>query len=240
MTLLKAEGRVRVREIAKRLSVTEETARRDLRHLERNGQLRRMHGGAVLPRSQQDQPLLDRSRVNIAQKSRIAMIAEHMVKDGMAIFLDTGTTTLALARRLAGRRVSVTTNSLDIALTLRHENTEVKLTPGTLRLNDNALTGFSTIQYVQQHLYDIAFIGIAGCNIKHGWTDYAESEVVLRRTLREQARQSILLVDSSKYGRQAYIKTFALDEIKHIITDTKPTGDLLETLNEHDVRLTTD
>lgn len=236
---LKEEGRILVRSLADQLDVNDETIRRDLRLLEKAGQLRRVHGGAVLPRSQQDEPLMDRGRINMPQKTLIAMLADQQVQDGMSIFLDTGTTTLALARRLVGRRITVTTNSIDVALTLRHDDTEVRMPPGSLRLNDNALMGHATLDYVRRYIYDIAFMGVAACNATYGWTDYAEAETALRRTLRMQARRSILLVDSSKFGRQAYIKTFALDEIQHVIADKAPNGNLLEAFHANGVQLVT-
>lgn len=221
---LKAEGRISAMETAKALQVSDETIRRDLKELEGKGLLRRIHGGAVLPRLDQEQPLSEREKLYPRAKARIAEIAERLLHDGASVFLDTGTTTLALARRLTAiRNLTVTTNSLDIAMLLgRQPGRRVQVTPGTFRPNDNALIGYEAVEYVRRFFYDFALMGIAACDLEQGWMDYAEDESLLRRTLLKQSHRQIILVDHSKFGRRAYARTFGLDELKHVVTDRDP------------------
>lgn len=239
---LRDEGRVSVSELAAGMQVVEETIRRDLRLLESRGQLRRIHGGAMALRQgqNQDEPLSERDKVNVRKKAKVALLAERLIGDGMAIFLDTGTTTLALARRLAGRRLRVTTNSLDIAVALRDKEVQVSVAPGLLRSNDNALIGFDTLQYARERAYDMCFMGIGACHHEQGWMDYNESESALRRVLAGQSRQAVLLADSSKFGRTAYVRTFGLGEVKCVVSDRLPAKELLEQFNDQGVRLLTD
>jgi len=240
LEMLKAEGRVAVMELAGKLQVSDETIRRDLKELEAQGLARRIHGGAITPRQDQEEPLLEREKFNMREKARIAQLASRMVGDGMSVFLDTGTTTLALARRLTARQLRVTTNSLDIALALRDKDVRVEVTPGTLRSNDNALIGIDTLDYTRQRYYDVAFMGIAACTLAQGWMDYAQDESALRRVLFAQARQSVLLADHSKFGRQAYMRTFALDEVKCVVSDRAPPQPLREAFDAGGVHLVVD
>ena len=234
---LNREGRVTVTELMQELQVSDETVRRDLKELESLGLVRRIHGGAITPKSDQEEPLLARERFNIREKARIGQLASRMVSDGMSLFLDTGTTTLALARRLTARNLRVTTNSLDIALALRDKGAVVEVTPGTLRTNDNALVGIETLDYTKRRYYDIAFMGIGACTLAHGWTDYAPEESALRRILLGQAKQPVLLVDHSKFGRQAYVRTFLLSEVDCVICDKRPPRALQEVFDAGNVRV---
>jgi DeoR family glycerol-3-phosphate regulon repressor len=235
---LNLEGRIEVAEIAKVLSVSGETIRRDLKLLEDRGLLRRIHGGAVPPRLDQERPLVERGKLNMREKARVATLAERLVRDGMSIFLDTGTTTLAFARRLHGRTLTVTTNSIDIALLLRASgNIKINVAPGRLRRNDNALIGYETVDYASRYFFDIAFMGIAACDQTHGWMDYEEDEAVLRRTLLGQSRQSVLLADSRKFGHLARVHNFGLGEVKWVVTDRPPPEPFQKAFAEHEVNV---
>src|SRR5476651_2769318 len=113
MLLLTQHQRVKASDLAQALFVSEETIRRDFKYLEEAGKLRRIHGGAILPRLNEEQPLQVRSRIKTQAKIALAACAAQMVQEGMAVFLDTGTTTLALAQRLtAFSSLRVVTNSL--------------------------------------------------------------------------------------------------------------------------------
>lgn len=239
MARVTAAGRVGVADVAAFLEVSEETIRRDLKALEERGLLRRIHGGAVLPRLDQERPLIERSKTNAREKARVAVIAESLIRDGMSIFLDTGTTTLALARRLGGRNLTVTTNSIDIALLLGGGPARINLASGTLRPKDNALVGYETVAYARRYFFDLAFMGIAACDLSLGWMDYEEHESVLRRTLTGQTRRSVLLVDSRKFGRQANVQTFALSDRMTIVTDQDPPQPFTNVFAANDVDLVT-
>ncbi|MGI4856445.1 MAG: DeoR/GlpR family DNA-binding transcription regulator [Janthinobacterium lividum] len=234
---LRDNGRVSVALTAAALNVSEETIRRDLKELEQRGQLRRIYGGAVPPRLDQDRPVVERSKVNVRGKAKIAELAERFVEDGMSIFLDSSTTAAAFARRLVGRNLTITTNCLDIALLLGPTVTRVNLTPGMLRTKDNALVGYDTLAYVRRFFYDAAFMGIAACDLQHGWMDYEAHESHMRGVLRAQARRSVLLVDIDKFGRQAYLNTFALDAPLTVVCDRPPPAAFVETFERHGVTL---
>jgi DeoR family glycerol-3-phosphate regulon repressor len=224
MARLEAEHRVSVADLAGVFGVSEETIRRDLRELEQNGRCARIYGGAILRQSGQDRPIIQRARMNQREKQSIAEIAARLVSPGMSMFLDTGTTTSALAQRLASMRgLKVFTNSLDIATLLgKSGEHEVFVTGGTVRANDNALIGYAADEAARRHAFDIAFMGIAAIDAEHGLMDFAQDEAGLRRTLVRQARRNIILADHSKFGRRALIRTVELEAIQVLITDRAP------------------
>lgn len=235
LTRLRGAGRVGVAEVAALLRVSDETIRRDLKQLEERGLLRRIHGGAVPQRLDQDRPVTERGRINAREKTRVAVLAERLLQDGMSVFIDTGTTTLALARQIKGRQLAVTTNSIDVGLILADGPSSVALTPGTIRPKDHALVGYETVAYAQRYFFDIAFMGISACDIDHGWMDYEEHESVLRRALTRQARRSVVLADSGKFGRQANLRTFPLDAPLTLVTDRPPPKAFLDVFARHDI-----
>jgi len=219
--LISQQHRVKSMDLALSFGVSEETIRRDFKFLEGQGKLRRVHGGAILPRLNEEQPLQVRSRIKTQAKIALAACAAQMVQEGMAVFLDTGTTTLALAQRLtAFSSLRVVTNSLDIAQLLTHQSeNHVVVTPGDVRRNDNALIGPHTVEFARQFHYDIAFMGIGGIDLELGLMDYEESEALLRRTLVRHCVRSVILADDGKFGHRAFVNTLAFDAITTLATN---------------------
>ncbi|MDR5799850.1 MULTISPECIES: DeoR/GlpR family DNA-binding transcription regulator [unclassified Caballeronia] len=237
LTRLRDEGRVSVTPLAKILDVAEETIRRDLKELEQSGLLRRIYGGAVLPRLDVERPVTERGKVNVKGKARVAELAEPLIEDGMSVFIDSGTTTIAFARRLIGRNVTVTTNSINIALLLGTSVSRVNLTPGMLRGKDNALVGYETLAYARRFFYDAAFMGIAACDLNHGWMDYEEHESNLRGVLKSQTRHSVILADIDKFGREAYLNTFPISQPVTVVCDRAPPKPFMDKFAEHDITI---
>lgn len=221
LVALERDGRVGVAELAASLQVSHETIRRDLTALEAAGRLRRVHGGAVLFRPDQEQPIVVRSRIKSREKAELAAVARELVRDESSIFIDTGSTPLAFARTLLdARSLTVMTNSLDIALMLAQApGLKVKTTPGWVRANDNALIGGDTVAFVRRFVFDAVFMGIAACDPDYGWMDYADEESELRRVLIEQTRTPVLLADDGKFGRHASIRTFDLGTPLIVVTN---------------------
>jgi DeoR family glycerol-3-phosphate regulon repressor len=225
MEQIAAHGRIKVAECAARLHVSRETIRRDLRQLELQGLLRCIYGGAVLQRSNAsaDRPLTERVRLNPNEKAQVARLAMGRIGDARSIFLDASTTVLALARHLLGRMgLTVTTNSLEIAVLLAGGVGQVIVTGGTVRPIDNALVGHAAIASVRDQVFDLSLMGAASVDLQHGFMDFGCEESTLRQTLLEHSRRCILLVDSSKFGRAARLRTFALDTVKLLVTDRAP------------------
>lgn len=218
------QGRVRIAELAADLSVSNETIRRDLCDLQAEGALRRVHGGAIPPPQDTDTPISERMRQNARGKDYIAQQARMLIKDGTSIFLDTGTTTLALARRLGGLHgVRLWTNSLLVArAACTHPGIRVQMTPGLLRPVEQDLVGHDTIAYIRQFRFDIAFMGVASIDAGAGFLDIEEDEAHIRQALLDLAEQCIVLADSTKFGRRGNVLSAPFSRVNQLITDRPP------------------
>lgn len=240
---LQASGRVRVRVLAPNFGVSEETIRRDLSELEGQGLLRRVHGGAVRHEVDREQPILERSRVKAREKIHIGQIAADMVKDGMSVFMDTGSTPVAVAQALAKRsfaNVTVTTNSLDIGKILAHTaGLRVRMTPGMLRENDNAIVGHETCDYVRRFAFDLSIVGIAACDLEFGWMDYSQDESDLRRIVAANAQPVVIVCDDSKFNRRASIITYPLDHALTVVTNKPPPPEFLQRFDRAGIAIKT-
>lgn len=217
---LEKNQRVSVNELSTHLQVSPESIRRDLKELELRGYARRVYGGAVVDQRESDQPFIDRVRVNAREKQRIGKAAAALVEDGMTIFIDTGTTTLACLTHLEQRTgVTIVTNSVVVAAHFfRVPQADVHLVGGKLRPEYQATYGPETMAALKRHRFDLAVIAISAVHIERGFMDFGEDEAVLRRIAREQARRSVVVTDSTKFGRSGSIHTFGLHQVDAVIT----------------------
>ncbi|MBP1860433.1 DeoR/GlpR family DNA-binding transcription regulator [Rhizobium herbae] len=236
---LAKHGRVTVKELAMEFSVSPETVRRDLKQLEMEGHLRCIYGGGVTPRRDADQPISQRMRVNAREKAKIASLAAKHLRDHTKIFLDSGTTMLALSRYLVDRPlINVYTNSLDIIQTLSAvESSNVVAVGGILRPSYRAFLGTDTLNVIREHLFDIAFVSAVTVDVNLGFMDLGEDEALVRRALRRHAKQVVMLADSSKFGRQGNFCTYNFRDVDLLITDAPPRADFLEKLEEAQVKV---
>ena len=221
---LSSEQRVAVSAMADNLDVSMETIRRDLKQLEDRGLLRRIHGGAIPVMPHSDRPFQKRSRLAFREKAAIAARVIPLLQPGMSVFLDTGTTTLAVAREFGqAPPMTIFTNSIDIALVVsRQKLHEVRLTGGTMRADDNALIGYDAIASVRNYHFDLALMGIVGVHLEAGFMDYGDHEAELRRTAGRQSSRTVILADHTKFGRLGRIRTFDFGAIDIVISDKAP------------------
>lgn len=235
---LQRHNRVSVNALADGLMVSTETIRRDLKELEARGEARRIYGGAVVDRKT-EQPFAERRRVQAREKARIGAAAAGLVTDGMRIFVDTGTTTLAFVNQIVDRTdLHVHTNSIDVADALAH-NPQAKVTVagGTLVPMFKALFGPDTLRSIERDSYDLAIMSIGTVHADQGFMDRGEDEAELRRVARRRARRSVMLADSSKFGRLGRIATFALTDVDVLVTDAPPKGAFVDRFQGSKVRI---
>jgi DeoR family glycerol-3-phosphate regulon repressor len=239
LTELNRSGRVSVQELADHFQVSRETIRRDLKHLELAGHLRCVYGGGVKPQPGGDEPIAQRMRVNAREKARIAVEAAKLLRDDIKIFLDAGTTTLALARHLKDwPRITVYTNSLDIVeLLCGYGLPNVVAVGGHLSPSYRAFMGTDPQHLVSQHLFDIAFVGIVAVDYELGFMDLGQDEAILRRLLRRHSKQCVMLADGSKFGRQGSICTYELRDVDILVTDAPIRADFARKLDQAQVEV---
>lgn len=222
------DGALVVAPTAEALGVSEETVRRDLKELERQGRLERHHGGArVLDESRSDD--YDRRlRSNPTGKRALAQAVAMLVAPGSSVMIDTGTTTLAIALALRARTpLIVVTNSVDVARTLAFDpRNEVFMAGGRLSVEDGASLGPTAIEYVGRFSVDWAIVSAAALDAADGARADRVSEADFTRAVLARARRRMLAIDATKFGRAALMELGPLSAFDVLVTDRAPEGDL--------------
>ena len=220
-------GFVVVAEIAREIGVSDMTVRRDLEALARDGLVQRTHGGAVLAAPATVIPTepsyAARRELNPEAKQRIAAAAAAMVSAGEAIGLDTGSTVACLAAELAGREgIEIVTNSLQTILAMPQlVLPDVFLLGGRLRPREGSLCGSITRQQLASHWMDRVFIGVAGID-EHGLYDYSPEDAEVKLVYMQRAKATVVLCDSSKFGRRSFVRFCGFEAVGTIVTDRPP------------------
>jgi DeoR family transcriptional regulator of aga operon len=224
-TILKAlteNASVHVSELAKQLNVSAVTIRSDLSALEAQGLAIRSHGSAMLARMPPtEHTVSQKDALNHEQKERIGALAASLVKPGENIIIDSGTTTLSLARHLRdAQNVTVMTNGLNIAWELANApGVDLILTGGLLRKQSLSIQGLQAEACLHAYSFDKLFLGVDGFDLQFGLTTHHEAEASLNHKMVERARKVIVLADSSKFGVISLHRIVQLDRIHTIVTD---------------------
>lgn len=222
LALVRHEGQVRVEDLARRLSTTPQTIRKDLRVLESAGLITRFHGGAQLRAGREYLAYSTRARVATAAKQAIGSAALAALQPGMTVFLNAGTTTEALARALSPQiRLTVITDSAHIANILRvNESISVIVAGGAVRASDGAVVGAAAVAFLEQFRTDIAIIGAAAIGADGMMMDYDLDEVMVARTMMRNASDTLLLADGTKFNGKAPVTFGHVRDLSRAITDT--------------------
>jgi DeoR family transcriptional regulator, fructose operon transcriptional repressor len=220
--LAREAGRVDASELAHRFAVTTETVRRDLIILEREGVLRRVHGGAM-PIDRLTVPnLIERRDIMTPAKLAIGRTAAKHLPESGAILIDAGTTTACLAEAMPmDRKLSVVTNGLPIASMLtRFPALTVFVLGGRVRMDSQATVEDWALSELALLDVDVAFMATSGLSVTRGFSTPDPSEAAVKRAMIKSAKRSIVLADSSKVG-VAYMSVFAeLSNVDLLITDS--------------------
>jgi DeoR/GlpR family transcriptional regulator of sugar metabolism len=228
LEMVRANGAVSLRELARVVQTSEVTVRRDVRALEAEGLLDRRHGGAVLPGGfTRESGFPQKSHLATAEKTAIADLAASLVEEGEAIVVGAGTTTQELARRLARvPGLTVVTNSLLVAQALAHANrVEVVMTGGTLRGSNYALVGSGAEQSLQGLRVSRAFLSGAGLTAERGLSTSNMLSASVDRALVQAAAEVVVLADHTNHGTDTMFQTVPTDLITRLVTDEPPAHD---------------
>ncbi|MDA0164411.1 DeoR/GlpR family DNA-binding transcription regulator [Solirubrobacter ginsenosidimutans] len=223
--LLMESGAVTTRELQARFGVSPITVRRDLEALEQRGTARRTHGGAVLPSvAIPDGSFTQRIERATDAKLRLAEAACNMLSGGETVFLDSSTTAYFIARRITQGSLSlrVITNSgpvMQLLASSEESNVDLYAIGGMLRRLTGSYVGPSSVRMIRDLWADRVFLGVTGVTAGGMLTDTDQLEASVKLAMLEQARESVLLVDASKfakYGRQAIA---SLDAVSLVLAD---------------------
>lgn len=213
--------------LSKALGVSPATVRRDLTELEKQGLIRRTHGGALPLSGTSFEPSLgQKAAEQVEEKRRIGMAAASLVRDGETIILDAGTTTVEIARALSARRdLTVVTNSLAIAAELAdREGVHVIVTGGDLRKHTMALVGPAAESFLRTITADRVFLGINGISPERGLTTPNLLEAATKRAMVQAASEVVVVADHTKLGRVTFAHVADLEQVDRLVCD-EPAGE---------------
>jgi DeoR/GlpR family transcriptional regulator of sugar metabolism len=204
---LARSGRLVAKDLSRRLGLSEDTIRRDLRELAAQGKLQRVHGGA-LPASPAVGPVAARQLLAAREKIAVGRAAAALVRPGQVVFLDGGTTALQLARHLPpGLRATVVTHSPAIAMALQdNPSIEVIVIGGRLFRHSIVAVGAAAIEAIGQIRADIFFMGVTGIHAQAGLSTGDLEECHVKRALMASAAETHVLVTAEKVdAASAYV-----------------------------------
>lgn len=235
---LKLRPHVRISEFAERFQVSTETVRRDFDTLADDGLISRAHGGASAPAQGHYPGLDERANDRIRERERIGERAARLVQDGDTVMIDSGSTTIQMARALAylGTSCTVITNSIPVAMTLGSGAPEVILCPGEYQPAESAVVGTDTLDFLGQFNVDRCLIGASGFS-EEGLSESVRGFAAVKKMMLQRAAHRHLLIDSQKFGRKGLAQAGSLGDIDTIVVDQAPTGHLLTALNDRGVEV---
>lgn len=222
ITLIEAEGALRVEVLSERLGVSAQTVRRDLAHLHEQNLLQRRHGRAeqLVAEAQVDAGYDQRSRQNQQAKALIARHAARLIPNEATVFLSIGTSLVAMATALRDhQRLTIVTNNLRAAMELDVQAHRLILAGGELRRPEGDFVDRGACDLFEKYRADFGIYGVAGIAADGTLLDFNSVEIEAREAIRANSQTSILIADHSKFGRRAPAVGGRAEDATHIVTD---------------------
>ncbi|MFI2380175.1 DeoR/GlpR family DNA-binding transcription regulator [Streptomyces sp. NPDC018964] len=222
LRLVQGSGTSSVSELSERLGVSEMTVRRDLNTLERQGLVRRVHGGAVAVRSREEGGgFTARRDWQVATKSRLGAEAALMVKPGSKVLLDAGTTTLHVAKNLVERApLTIAVLSLHTASALADSpGIELLVVGGRSQPGECSFVGPLTIRTLESLSFDCFIMSIGGIHAEQGWSEFSLDDAAVKQTGSAQSTRTICVGDATKLGVRAFSRVAPLGAVESFVTD---------------------
>ena len=223
LQIVRSAGRVKVNELAARFNTSAVTIRNDLNELHQRALVLRSHGGAVLPDTiQRESPVHERLKAYSDEKRRIGAMAATLINDGETIILDSGTTTLEIARQIKKKQgLQIITNGVNIAAELLDaRDAQVFIVGGTVRGESASISGRFTEEMFDQFSADKLFLSGAGCDLDFGVSGANLEETMVNRAMLRISREIILVADASKFSKRSMSRIAPFSEIDTVISDT--------------------
>lgn len=238
---VKQQGYVSTEELVEQFAVSPQTIRRDLNELANQNMILRHHGGAALalPSSSVNTPWHDRKATQTTEKARIAQHVASHIPDGATLFIDIGTTPEAVAHALLEHNnLRIVTNNMNVATTLMvKEDFRIILAGGELRSRDGGIIGEATLDFISQFRLDFGILGISGIDSDGSLLEFDYHEVRTKRAIIENSRNVILVVDSSKFGRNAMVNLGSISLVDAVYTDALPPPGVLQVIKDNNIQL---
>lgn len=229
----KANGTIRIGNLAQTLGVSLETIRRDIRPLVEAGILLKHHGSVSVALAGPEAPFERRLRENAAVKLAIARKTTDLIDDGDSVMLDTGATTSILARELLRKStLTIVTNSSDIARTLATvSGNKVYMAGGEFHGDNGATFGRSAIEFVANFSVQHSIISIAAIDAETGLMDHQLAEAEFARTVLRCGQRRTVITDHTKFSQTALVNVCGFDDFDVLVTDQPPPSQILRRLH---------
>lgn len=239
LTRLRASGRVDVAELAAELGTSEMTIRRDLDGLADEGVLRRVRGGAVSLLKRGDElPFALRELEASDAKRRMAATVAGLLHDGEAVVVDSGTTGVAVAQAIAGRRLTVMPLSLHAIPPLAADPATTLLVPGgTARFGEGTLVGPMTEASLAALRFDTVVLTCCGLSARDGVTAHDLQDAAVKRAAVASANRVVLVAEAAKLARTALVVVCPVTAVDTVVTDTDAPEDAVAQLQAAGVQV---
>lgn len=233
--IVRRQGSVQVEDLAQSLRVSTMTIRRDLEKLQEDDLLERCHGGAV---AKQEVTYADKSTSHKSEKKKLAAACRALVTAGDNIYLDAGTTTYEIAKALQDiPDIMVVTNDLEIAGLLKNSQAELFLCGGMVQKSTGSVLGYYATQMLRDFRFDVGFFGAASINSDLEVMTPTVEKAFLKREAQSKCQKAYLVVDESKYGKQAMTKINHLSDYTAVITTKALTPEEKDKADSSGVRI---
>jgi DeoR family transcriptional regulator of aga operon len=234
-------GSASVGALAEQLKVSEVTIRKDLSALEQQNKLYRAHGSAILISPYiSDRHVNEKEKHNVAEKRAIGLRAAQTVTHNDSIIIASGTTMLFFAREIVPKgKLTVITSAVPVASILSNKSgVEVVQLGGILRDRSVSVVGNFAKEMLDNFSCSKLYMGVDGIDTDFGLTTTNLMEAELNRAMMHAAQKTIVLADSTKFGRRGLSKIFDIEEIDEIITDSNVPPRFLSELRERGIEVT--
>jgi DeoR/GlpR family transcriptional regulator of sugar metabolism len=224
LEMIKVNGEVSSKELSNKFGVSTMTISRDLNELTKGGEINVIHGGATYKEdSIAENPMSVKEILNINEKKVIGKYCKNIITPGSSIFIETGTTTLAVAKEVFHEKnCTFFTNSLLVMNSLsKYDEINLHSVPGKYRDLSKGFIGIQASEYIQNFNFDYCLIGTEGISITSGVTLPDKEDAYTKRAVMKQSKCKILVADSSKFGRNFLYKTGEIGDFDFIVTDKK-------------------
>ncbi|MDF2539251.1 MAG: Transcriptional regulator of sugar metabolism [Herbinix sp.] len=225
MEKLQEEKKVYVSSLSQFYQVSEETIRRDLEKLEKEGLVTKSYGGAVLKENNNiDLPFNVRKNRNVEAKIKIAKLLAMHICDGDSLMLDSSSTAVFVAKHIKDKKnITIITNSIEILIELSDvSDWHILSTGGALKESSLDLIGPNCSKTIQSYHVNKAIVSCKGIDIRKGLTDANEMQAEVKKAMFESAEKRILAIDSSKFDCISFTNVGEMSELSYIFTDKKP------------------
>lgn len=220
LKIVDEQGEADVKALALKVETSEITIRRDLALMAADGLIFRTHGGAMkLSLANIPASFEQKIAANIEQKNYIARLAAQEIRDGDIIFMDCGSTVFRLCQFIKNKQIKVITNSLPVVYELSNTEVSLNLIGGELDSKRQAIHGQIAVEHIKRYRADKAFMGVDGISVENGLSAASEKEAEITTAMAANAQQTYLLCDSSKLGKDKYLKFAPISIIQYLMTD---------------------